>query len=313
MLLEKNSRYVKTFFLTLSPRHKAASTLRVVDKSGIPSLLSVVRAAVRKGTAFRSLPNGDVIEVAATDHDAKRGVVTILFHRVRPNAPDPTYRKKNKAGLSVRKAQRDLDEDQSASAHLVISEKSFSPNRYTAVLEEVPGLSIGSIMPIISLAMREHRYDFKDSKGEASSSYTIVKYAGKQSETMEGALKKGRLNLVTLVRPAPSSMVDTSGLFKPKDQRLEVRIDRSLKEPKVLDRLADYIKRAREAGWSEFDVELEYEDERTKTVTLEREDEAKEVMFIRATQIHVVNDLISCATKPVDELIAKMAAIAKKG
>ena len=208
----------------------------------MPSLLAAIRAADKRGTAERKLANGDVIEIAATDHDEKRGVITILFHRVRPNAPDPTYRKKNKSGLSVRKAQRDLDEDQSVSAHLVISIKPIVPNRYSAVLEEVPGLSIGSVMPIVSAAMRDYPYDYKDRKGEKGSSYTTLRYTGKKSESMEGALKKGRLNLVTLVRPAPVSMIDAAGIFKPKDQRLEVAIDRSLKDPTILEKLENYTK-----------------------------------------------------------------------
>ncbi len=312
MLLEKFSRYVKTFSLTLTPRHKAASTLRLVDKAGMPSLLVAVRALIKQGKAHRLLGNGDTIEVAATEHDEGKGLVTILFHRVRPNAPDPTYRRKNKTGLSVRQAVRDHDEDQSVSANLVISTKSFSPNRYRAVLEEVPGLSIASVMPLISLAMREYTYGYKDSKGEQGTSYTVIKATGDKSENVDGALKKGRINLLTLVRPAPAAMKDASGLFKPKEQRLEVSIDRSLKDASILERVETYIKNARKEGWKEFDVELQFEDERRRTLTIEREEEAREIMFVRAVEVTVKNELLPCAAKPVDELIAKMATLAKK-
>lgn len=312
MLIEKFSRYVKSYHLTLTPRHKAASTLLIVDTPSKPSALKAIRKAIRNKQASKTQGNGDEVEILKAEHDDVRKVIVLLFHRARPHAPDPTYRKKVKETVSVRKALKDAGEEQSSSAHLIISTTPFAPGRYRAVLEEIPGLSYGIIMPLISRALREYPYDYKDSEGDAQATYTVIKSAGIKSHTIEGALKKGRLNLLTLVRPAPSDLADSEGIFKPKDQRIVVSINQSLKDPKILTRMENYIKNARKAGWKEFDVELEFEDERTRTVTIEREEEAKEILFVKATEVSVKNELDVCTVKVVDELVDKMHGVLKK-
>lgn len=306
MLLEKFSRYVKNYHLSFQPRHKAASTLLIVDRPSQPSILKAVRKSIRNKTAFKTQGNGDVIEMIKAEHDEEKNAVVILFHRARPNAPDPTYRKKVRDTVSVRKASKEMDEEQSSSAHMVISVTPFAKGRYKVVLEEVPGLSMGTISSLISQALRAYPYDYVDSRGETASSYTVVKSAGVKSENMTNALKKGRINNLTLVRPAPADLVDSQGIFQPKDQRIEIRVERSLKDPSMLTRLENYIKNARGLGWEEFDVELAFEDERTRTVTIEREDEAKEVLFVKAKEVHVANELPVCTVKVIDELVSKM-------
>ncbi|MDR6146147.1 hypothetical protein QE363_001940 [Sphingomonas sp. SORGH_AS870] len=312
MLLEKFSRFVKSYNLTFTPRHGGAAHLPFIESGSKPAMLKAFRRSIKADQAWRKLGNGDLVELIKAQHDAERDAVVLLFHRVRPNAPDPTYRKKARDSMSVRRATREIDEDQSLSAHLVISIKPTKAGQYKAVLEEVPGLSLSNVMPVIQKSLREYEYDFKDRRGDKQSSYMMAKSAGVKSETIADTLNnKGRLTLLTLVKPAPPEMVDSEGIFKPRDQRLKITVDRSLADPNMLEKLENYIKNARSDGWDKFDVELQFDNDRIRTVTIEREDEARETLFVKAKEVHVSDELPVCTAKIIEPLVVKMAKVLK--
>lgn len=313
MILGKFSRFIKRYNLALSPRHKAAARLNIVDKQGQPSILRALHRAIQQDKAATKTAAGDTVELLKAIHDEKRDAIVLLFHRVSPHAPDPMYRRKSpKREVTVRKSNKAIDEDQSLSAHFLISTKSFALGQYKSALEEVPGISIAAVQSIISEALRNYTYDFKNSKGESQESYMMIKSSGVKSETLDGALRKGSVNFLTLIKPGDNGIVDSEGIFQPVDQRMKIKITDTPIDKPFLEKLDDFVKRARIQGWQQFDVDLHLDDDRHRTIKIERDQDAKDILFVRAEEVMVKNELPLCTTELIDEVVAHAAAVMAK-
>lgn len=314
MIIGKFTRFIKRYDLRFEPRHKAAARLKVVDAQNMPSVLKALHKAIRDNKATVAAANGDEIELIKAEHDEKKGLIVLLFHRASPHAADPMYRKKSKERVvTVRAATKEIDEEQSRSALFIISTAPTAPGRYKSALEEMPGISIVSVQSIIARALRDYPYDFKDKKGENQNSYTVIKSTGVKSETLSDALKKGSLNFVTLIRPGDAGIVDGDGIFEPVDQRMKIKIKDVAIDKDFFEKLDDFVKGARAQGWEQFDVDINLDDERRRTVTLERDEDAKDVLFVRAEEIAVKDELQFCATIINDELVTHMQQVMQKG
>lgn len=313
MIIGKFSRFVKRYNLRFEPRHKAAARLNLIDKDALPSVLKALHKAIKDDKATVTAANGDEIELIKAEHDDKRQLVILLFHRASPNAADPMYRKKSKERVvTVRAATKDVDEEQSRSALCTISTVATAPGGYKAALEEMPGISIVSVQSIIARALRDYPYDYKDKNGDSQQSYTVIKSSGVKSETLSGALKKGSLNFVTLIKPGDAAIVDGDAIFQPVDQRMKIKIKDVAIDKEFFEKLEDFIKGARAQGWEQFDVDVNLDDERRRTVTLERDEAAKDVLFVRAEEIAVKNELPLCSTTINSELVDKMKCVLQK-
>lgn len=315
MLLGKFSRFVKRYDLTFNARHKGAARLNIVDGNTMPSVLKALHRAIKNNKASTVTANGDEVELLQAVHDQKRNTVVLLFHRGSPNAADPMYRKKDKKSrvVTVRAATKAADEEQSLSAHFVISTKPETAGRYKCALEEVPGISLAAIEPIIASALREYPYDYTDRRGQSAETYCTVKSAGIKSATLADSLKRGHINYLTLIRPADPNLVDAEGIFHPMDQRMKIKIDKTTIDNKgFFDKLGDYIKGAQDEGWEHFDVDVTFENERHRTIKVERDQAAQEVLFVKAEEVTVIKELSLCTTTIVDELIGHMVGVMKR-
>ncbi|NML06171.1 hypothetical protein [Sphingomonas sp. G-3-2-10] len=242
------------------------------------------------------------------DATSVSGALILLFHRASPRAADPMYRKKARAGVTLRTVNRKPDEDQSVSAHLIIKKSARSTGEYDAALEEIPGMSMASVGTVIRKALTDYVYDFENKRGEDENTYTVFKSRGVKSETVTNALKTGNFKYVTLVRPARADFVDSGDTFQPIDERMKIRIKGEIEAKDWMDRIGALAKRARAAGWDDFQVDIEMDDDRSKTVQIARGEEAKEIMFIRAEQISLKNELPTCSAKISVELSKKSLA-----
>lgn len=313
MLLGKFSRFVKRYDLAFNARHKGAARLNIVDKDGQPSVLNALHRAIRNNKATTHTANGDEIELLLAIHDEKQQAVVLLFHRASPNAADPMYRRKNEnREITVRPATKAADEEQSLSAHFVISTKPIAAGRYKSALEEVPGISIGAIEPIIAQALREYPYDYNDKRGQSAETYTTIKSAGVKSATLAESLKRGQLNFITLIRPADPNITDGDGLFHPIDQRMKIKIDKTVVDKAFFKKVDDYLKGAKEKGWEHFDVDVTFENERHRTIKVERDEAAQDVLFVKAEEVNVKNELPLCTTAIIDELVSQIVGVMKR-
>ncbi|SFH52334.1 hypothetical protein [Ensifer sp. OV372] len=247
------------------------------------------------------------------EYRPKSGCLVVLIHRASPNAAEPTYRKKarQKAGkkVTVRQAVKDADEEQSVSAHLVISSVANGKGLYRASLEEIPGIGMAVVRRLVAEALREYTYEFERKKKQVET-YSTFKAEGVPSETMSNALKTGQINFVTLVRQAKPSFVDADSLFRPEQEVLRLRVTGAIDGKNWRDVFADLVSRARNDGWSDFKVDIDLDDQRNRTVKIDQSDEAKEILFVRSEQAKFKTSLPACSIDIVDEVVEKALAIA---
>jgi len=313
MLLGKFSRFVKRYDLAFKARHKGAARLNLVDKDGQPSVLNALHRAIRNNKATTLTANGDEVELLLAVYDEKQQVVILLFHRASPNAADPMYRRKTQnREITVRAATKAADEEQSLSAHFVISTKPLAAGRYKSALEEVPGISIGAIEPIISQALREYPYDYNDKRGRSAETYTTIKSTGVKSATLADSLKRGQLNFITLIRPADPNIVDGDGLFHPIDQRMKIRIDKTFIDKTFIEKMDDFLKGAKDEGWEHFDVDVTFDNERHRTIKVERDEAAQDVLFVKSEEVSVTKELPLCTTAIIGELVDQIIVVMKR-
>lgn len=316
MFLEKHSRFFRRFEFSFSPRHKGAPHLPISAPANEFSIFDALEARVQNEKALEVQPNDDIVELMEVAYDAKTRALKMLFHRASPNAAEPTYRKKarQQAGrkVTVRKAGKRAGEEQSISAHLIVVDEAVRPGIYRAALEEIPGISMAVVHRIIGQALREYQYEFERKKKQIQT-YSTFKPEGIPSETLSGALKDGSMSYITLVRPAQAPFVDADGLFSPQTETMRIRVEGDVRGGNWRNHLPAMFRKAKAAGWTDFSVDLELDDNRRRTVKLDRQDEAKEVLFVRSDELNFKTELDSCAVDFVDEVVTKVLKLIRQG
>jgi hypothetical protein len=205
---------------------------------------------------------------------------------------------------------KDADEEQSVSAHIVIADDGNPKTAYKAALEEIPSISMAVVRRLISNALRDYPYNFERKKKEIST-YATFKPEGIKSENMTNALKTGRLNFVTLVRAAKPKFVDADGIFRAEQEVLRLRVVGKIDSTNWRSVLDNLVAKASEEGWADFKVDIDLDDNRNRTVKLERDAEAKEILFVRSEQAQFKTSLPACSVDIVNEVVEKAVTIAK--
>ena len=303
MFLEKKSRFVRHYRFNIYGRKASAPSIPIVAPKGSYSFEDALRSSLNKDEAFVNAANGDVVEIIDIEHDSTTGTLTLLIHRASPNAADPDYRKKTGRTVSVRTADRAADEEQSVSCHLIVKTDPRTDGAYDVYLEEIPRLPLSLMQPIITRALNEYRYNFKDRKGTDQETYTVLKTVGVKDETVTNALKGGYFGYITLVKPAQASFVDGRD-FEAVNERMRIRIKKEIDRKDWFKKIGQLAEGARSNGWEDFQIDLHMEDERKKTVKIERGDEGKEIAFVRAEQVSVTKALPVCSIKVRSDFVA---------
>jgi hypothetical protein len=128
---------------------------------------------------------------------------------------------------------------------------------------------------------------------------------------MDNALKKGQVNFVTLSRPAKPNFVDADGLFRPEQEVLKLRVVGKIDGKAWKTVFSNLVGRAREDGWADFRVDIDLSDNRSKTVKIDRDEEAKEILFVRSELADFKTSLPACSVDIVPEVVQKAVVIAK--
>lgn len=308
MFLDKKTRFVRHYRFSIYGRKPSAPAIPIVASKGSYSVEDAVRTSFDKGEAFVNAANGDVIEVIDIKHDMKTSTLTLLIHRASPNAADPDYRKKAGRTVSVRTADRAADEEQSVSCHLIIKTDARTDGAYDVYLEEIPKLPLSLVQPILTRALNEYKYSFKDRKGVDQETYTILKSVGVKDETVTNALKGGYFGYITLVKPADASFVDGKD-FEAVSERMRIRIKKEIDRKDWFKKIGKLAQGARSNGWEDFQIDLHLEDDRKKTVKIERGEEGKEIAFVRAEQVSVKKALPVCSIKVRGDFVSEAIKI----
>lgn len=312
MFLEKFSRFYRRYDLHLSPRHKAAERLPMVAPTGEYSVIDAIRVGMKAGKASSVQPNGDTIELIVAEVRDTLKVAVLLFHRSSPNAADPMYRMKLKDKMSVRQAEKITGEEQTVSAHFVIELESKRPGAFRAALEEIPGISLAAIQAILSPLLRDYSYGFQDKKGDDHETYSTLKVEGIKSESLSKALRTQTLNYLTLSRTTIPNAPDGDGIVEPMNDRMRYRIIGNPSDPAWTAKLHAFVKKVRGEGWEDVSLDLSLDDERHRTITLDRDQEAKEMLFVRSEQVKLLSELKPCTTTVIDEMVEKAIIVMEK-
>jgi hypothetical protein len=310
LFFEKHSRFVRTYKLTVKARHKLGAALPLLNQpNGKPSMQEAFEKMLGSAEAEDKQSNGDVVSLVKVG--THNGALVLLFHRDRENAPDPTYRKIKDGERILRDGTKDDDEEQSHSAHLLFLPDPVAQNQYLCALEEIPGLSIATLWTVLRQIFSSYPYNYTDKGGEVQETTASLKYEGIKSESFANALNKGVMS-IKLSRPVPADIIDGEGLVEPGRQTATLKIKAQLDTETMLEKLTAWRDQAHKNGWTEFGVDLELGDKRQKTVKIDREAEAKEILFVRSEQIAFKTALRSCAPDIVPEFVTKSIELLKR-
>jgi hypothetical protein len=314
VFLEKHSRFFRKFEFSFVPRHTGAPPLPLTGSKTSFSIHDAIKSRINSEIALEVQSNGDIVELMDVEYRSSERALVILVHRASPNAAEPVYRKKARAEagkrVTVRQAVKDADEEQSVSAHIIIADDGNPATPFMAVLEEIPGISMAVVRRLISDALREYTYIFERKKKKLET-YSTFKPEGVKSESMTDALEKGHLNFLTLVRPAKPKFVDADGIFKPEQEVMRLRITGKIDSKNWKDTITNLVKNATKEGWADFKVDIDLDDDRNRTVKIDRDAEAKEILFVRSEQVQFKTSLPACSVDFVDEVIGKAVKIAR--
>ncbi|RWM70818.1 MAG: hypothetical protein EOR81_32300 [Mesorhizobium sp.] len=163
---------------------------------------------------------------------------------------------------------------------------------------------MSAVRHIIGQALYDYEYEFERNK-KTIKTRTVFKPEGIKSETMTNALKTGQLNGITLLRPAKPDFVDADGLFQPINEVMRIRITGEINSNNWSGILSNLVNKARKQGWEEFNVDIGLDDDRKRTVKIEKDQEAKEILFIRSEQASFKSELQNCSVEIVEEVVNK--------
>ena len=162
---------------------------------------------------------------------------------------------------------------------------------------------MGILKPIISSALQDYEYDFTDAKGNEDKTYCVLKAFGIKSESLTSALQGGKMELVTLRRPA-NPPADAEGLFHPVDEVMKIKV-KGVVDFVLLgsEKLVGLLAKAKSDGWEHFSVDIDLGDLRSKNVKLEHENEANEILFVRSEFATTQTELTNCSLDIVEAIV----------
>lgn len=290
MIVEKRSRFFRLYDLRVAPRKKKGVALPLV---GAESLLSLFKDAVRDRKASMRQANGDYVELIKAEEVYQGGYVALLFHRASPDAPDPIYRKRSGRGLNLRPSEKEDGEEQAYSAHMIIETEPRAAGRYRAALEEIPGLSASAVVGILRMISSKTKYECFDDKGKPLETYTVIQCDGYSSESLEDSLTTGRINHIDLSRD-PEKDLEQDGAYIPSKQHVKLKVSEAITRDNWKRRISEIMKISDKNGYDDVRVTIDFDDNRSKTITIDRSAEAAEVMLVRSKQFDFATDLDLC-------------------
>lgn len=306
MFIEKFSRFFRVYELRFSPKHGSAPHLPLINPEDEFSVLDALKKRIDAEKALEVQSNGDIVELMNVEHDQEKNALVLLFHRASPDAAEPAYRKKAREAegkkVTVRASTKEEGEEQSVSAHLIISLVPKSQGVYRSALEEIPGVSMSSVKRVIGKALYDYPYQYAKKK-EVKATYCVFRPEGVKSETMTNALKDGYINYVTLTRQAAPDFVDAGGMFQPMREEMKLRVVGEITPDNWREKFGRLLGLAKNKGWEDFNIEINLPDKRSRTIKMEKDEEAKEILFVKSELAAFKEELPACTTEVIKEVI----------
>lgn len=175
---------------------------------------------------------------------------------------------------------------------------------------------MATVREVVAAILYDYQYKFEKKKGKEEATYCTVKAEGLKSETVADALKTGKASFITLTRPAEAKYTDGDGLWVPMSNVMKLRVKGIIEENNWQGKIGNLLSIAKNDGWTKFNVEISLPDDRTRQVSLDRIQDAKEILFVKADKVDLAKEILVCSTDFHEDLLKKglgvLEAIEKK-
>jgi len=310
MLLEQFSRFfLRHEFHVRSYRNQGPPLKLRADEDELDAE-GLLRSAVEAGTAQLSLRNGDEVRLVRIEPypEKKPAALVFLFRRANANAGAPWF--EHQQTQALRRSDKADDESVTVSAHLIVGLRSLGDGLPThpAILEEVPGLGRTYVQAILSDVIKQHKYEYQYKPKQTKETFSHVVLQGLKSQSIDAAMRHKRtVSHVVLVRPANLDGLDTEGLAIPGDERMKIQLHSTPEKTiTLLNRINAWRKKR---DWKDVRVQLDLPHDRSKLVSIAREADAADVLFVRSEHEIFKNELADATDEINQELVER--AIAK--
>jgi len=300
-MLLKNERYFVRHRLLLKPRRSIGAAVPLYQPLPALSAFSLIADAVRKKTAVLKVGVGESVRISHAEIRPADGMIILMFRRRNPNASTQVY---EDTQAKIREANRGPLEDPAISAHLFIQIKQHAGGvvSHRAIMEEVTGLGSSYIKTVLDDVVKAYEYNAKDKRGQVVKTATKVDFFGVPSRSLDDAISKNGFDFIELVRAPDVSGLDTAGLTV-RPERLRFYPARSTRGDKdVFKRVHDWAKKN---SWEDMSVQVK-ELDKSKVVKVERQQDAANILFVRAELVQTKHEIGSC-TDIVNEELALIA------
>ena len=303
MLLDKHARFFVRHQLRFKACRDQGAALSFLSPTDL-DVIDVLKKAIAAGKADLVIRAGDTVRLTKVDVREADNIAVLLFRRSDPAATTPIF--EHPKTKRLRRSDKQPDEAIAVSAHLFVHLPKIADvahPSYYAILEEVPSLSRTYIHDLIANILRDEKYLYTDRRGEEKQTYSVPDIHGVKSERVNNALTNSTVHCVTLVRPGQLNGLDTEGLMVPRDQRMRVILN--VKPEGTLAALKKLTGWAREHSWEDVLVQFDLPDDRSRTVSIAREADAADVLFVKSELIDVSTPLDACTETINEELVKK--------
>lgn len=248
IILNENERYLIECELTLTPFPDDAVGIITMDDLTTP--LQQIKASNvylrNHETSSFSIAKSKMIEDR---------FLLLLIQAANARASDPAF-SKLKTG-EIRTVHKEKDEGVAVSVHLLIDtqirDKLF-PNKYLAILEEVPGLTRSMVSEILTHFTKDLQFSFvRKENGNMIGCRPIFKLDFYASQTFEESFKHGQLTAITAVRSKKEQGLDINGAEIIIEEKLVIKPLKTTKSL-ILDTLAKSVQFAKSQHYSKLKI-----------------------------------------------------------
>lgn len=261
----------------------------------------VLESFFKAKKAKQEIATDDVIKLIKIDFRDDKGIAVLLLQRSDPRGSTQMY--EHRKTSEIRKSDRDPLESIAISTHVFIRLKKSvkAHTTYNMIIEEADGLSRTHILSFLNHILQQFKYTYNDRNGDHQDTFCKCEIVGHASETVKDAMKDGVIRTVTLVKPGELKGLDEQNGV-PREQIMPIKIRSN---ENVIERIRGIRKLADEAGWTDVRVKMEFPSDKSRTVSLSREQDASDKLFVRSLEVNLKKPLSSFTNKISEELVEK--------
>lgn len=316
IILNEYERYLIECELTLTPFPEDAAGLIAMD-----DLINPLQQIKASDVYLRNNETSSFSIVKSQIIDER--YLLLLIQASNGRASDPAF-SKLKTGES-RTIHKEKDEGVAVSVHLMIDtqarDKKLFPNKYLAILEEIPGLTRGVVAEILTHFTKGLKFSFvRQSNGNSVGCRPIFKLDFYASQTFEESFRSGYLCSITATRSIRLQGMDVNGAEIVEEHKLVIKPKRTTQE-QALHTLAKASQLFKDKGYSKLKIVRSENSRKTSTDynipdDLDTYDNAvqdlSQATFAKKHRVRLATPISSCQNDFHTDLESKMLSLIKE-